>query len=484
MKTVHKADMVAHLWANQSQAGARTSTGNFSFAGADLRSYSTVIARIFSFGVVIADHNYSATTNKHQALARRACSHLVRYALDSVDDARNAADVASHAIDDAETACETAATKRPGYGPHAEAIRKRNSRLALARAAIAAIDDKATRRALEKRMPQADGIDAWSTSIRTRRAATELESLTVEYRAELSRLADYMGDTDDTRAEWDNPADKANGSIVRLQRLAYDAKRAAEIAHKRLPAVFRAALPVTAVTARYDAWRARQHAAEIRAAMIDVYRERRGGRSWKGCNWYASRVTTTDSAMLALQARVTRGMQWDAAPDHATYARDYILEALNPTNRTAERIKLAASARRELANIPMQWRGRAELAAEIDALPIAEWKAALMAEHAARVDRWRAGENIGGLYDLPIMLRVKGDIVETSHGAYVSIPAARIVWREIVGAAGTDRTYEPAIGVGNFRLSQIRADGGAVIGCHDIPGAELRACASTLGFVS
>lgn len=72
---------IAHLWAHQSQLGARNPQGNFSFAGLELRSYSTVIARLVKGkgGHMVALHanrSWSNTTNGHQSAGRSATSHL------------------------------------------------------------------------------------------------------------------------------------------------------------------------------------------------------------------------------------------------------------------------------------------------------------------------------------------------------------------------------------------------------------------------
>jgi hypothetical protein len=80
IREVYDAKLIPHMWAHAQQLSARTRTGNFSVAGADLRSYSTTIARRYTVGkgksAVVAflcvDQTYSMTTNKHQCHMRRA----------------------------------------------------------------------------------------------------------------------------------------------------------------------------------------------------------------------------------------------------------------------------------------------------------------------------------------------------------------------------------------------------------------------------
>jgi hypothetical protein len=79
VKRVVSKDMVAHLWANQSQSDARTGTSNFSFNGTTLFSYETPIAELINtvngkrVSLVTSD-NYSVTTSAQRNIAIRAFS--------------------------------------------------------------------------------------------------------------------------------------------------------------------------------------------------------------------------------------------------------------------------------------------------------------------------------------------------------------------------------------------------------------------------
>lgn len=82
MKYVHTADMVAHLWANQSQESARVAHGNFYFEGDTIYSYGShfPIAKIVKHKgksvVLFTTRGYSPTTSKHIWTVRSACRHL------------------------------------------------------------------------------------------------------------------------------------------------------------------------------------------------------------------------------------------------------------------------------------------------------------------------------------------------------------------------------------------------------------------------
>jgi hypothetical protein len=85
---VYKADMVAHIWAHQSQDHARVAHGNFWFTGRALYSYGDHYVVGFHMpaaydrdGAPVAllnSENYSPTTSKQQEAARRALPRSVQ----------------------------------------------------------------------------------------------------------------------------------------------------------------------------------------------------------------------------------------------------------------------------------------------------------------------------------------------------------------------------------------------------------------------
>lgn len=82
LRMVHPADMVAHLWANQSQPTAYTASRNFYYDGSTIYSYGShfPVARHVTLGkgkrerrcILFNSRSYSNTTNKHQSLVRHA----------------------------------------------------------------------------------------------------------------------------------------------------------------------------------------------------------------------------------------------------------------------------------------------------------------------------------------------------------------------------------------------------------------------------
>ena len=82
IRYVHPVDMVAHLWANQSQDSARNQRGNFHFYGDTIYSYGShfPIARHVETkrgrAVLFTTRDYSVTTSGHKWTVLRACQHL------------------------------------------------------------------------------------------------------------------------------------------------------------------------------------------------------------------------------------------------------------------------------------------------------------------------------------------------------------------------------------------------------------------------
>ena len=87
-KHVFDTDEIAHLWANQSQAGARNPQGNFYFRGKVLYSYrdSWEVAKLLTndkseSAVAINSDTYSVTTATHTHMARSATRHMLQFTI-------------------------------------------------------------------------------------------------------------------------------------------------------------------------------------------------------------------------------------------------------------------------------------------------------------------------------------------------------------------------------------------------------------------
>ena len=84
VRYVNTPDMVAHLWAHQSQDSARTAgQGNFYFRGDTIYSYGPhfPIARHVrnkrgQVAILFTTRSYSPSTARHKSIVSRACNHL------------------------------------------------------------------------------------------------------------------------------------------------------------------------------------------------------------------------------------------------------------------------------------------------------------------------------------------------------------------------------------------------------------------------
>ena len=102
---------------------------------------------------------------------------------------------------------------------------------------------------------------------------------------------------------------------------------------------------------------------------------------------------------------------------------------------------------------------------------------------AEKIEAWRNGKNpYIPRYDVPVMLRIIGDQIETSKGAFIPVNQTETLWRLIGRAMQGQRDYEIGQAIGVYQLTKIRRDGSIVVGCHDIPFAEIQRMAITLGY--
>lgn len=97
--------------------------------------------------------------------------------------------------------------------------------------------------------------------------------------------------------------------------------------------------------------------------------------------------------------------------------------------------------------------------------------------NAERVEAWKRGENVYfTTRNLPTMLRVNGDEIETSLGARVPLDHAKRVLaivRRMVSERKTFQTNGHTIPIGVYKVDRIDADGTLHAGCHHIPFAEI-----------
>lgn len=104
---------------------------------------------------------------------------------------------------------------------------------------------------------------------------------------------------------------------------------------------------------------------------------------------------------------------------------------------------------------------------------------------AEKAERWRAGENVGYLYNVPVMLRLSSDKteVETSKGARVPVSHAlrglRFV-RAVVARGEAFQTNGHKFPLGVYSVDRVETDGTLKAGCHVISYSEIERLAPVL----
>lgn len=141
------------------------------------------------------------------------------------------------------------------------------------------------------------------------------------------------------------------------------------------------------------------------------------------------------------------------------------------------------------------WNTPAKIAAREKRRKSHEERAVALAEQTRKAllqleDEWRAGGGFYGRFrDLPVMLRVKGDTLETSQGAKVpladAVRAFKLAhyWRSTAGNGADLYPKERDRRVGDFTVDRIASDGTIYACCHTIPWSESERLAQQLGII-
>jgi hypothetical protein len=110
-------------------------------------------------------------------------------------------------------------------------------------------------------------------------------------------------------------------------------------------------------------------------------------------------------------------------------------------------------------------------------------KAELAKRAAELANKWRTGEYDGYFHNSSVMLRIRGEEIETSRGARVPISHAirglRFV-REVVKRGEAFQTNGHTFHLGHYQIDRIDVDGTLHAGCHVIPYTEIERIAPQL----
>lgn len=523
---------VAHLWANASQDSARDAGHNFYFVGPALYSYGShfVIAYRYqradgsAFFILNAD-TYSMSTTRHQYDARRAipgyCDKVFIGGLNSNKfsgqgwRAALMREALAQAGREYAKGAETARRSGKRYGFAGEADVRIDAAVMVARAVLAdkasAADDKRAARATLKTADKARAIKWSGGDNKAEKAAlASLAALLVrdEMRADFNNkiervrsLAEYatLENCSASRAEQhardainvaDHARELANRYKFKMPRLpdlsailtsVEPAARAERLA--RLESGARRNLTYAEHYAREGQDSA--HMAECWArAVIEAQREAMADGTELAA-WMIERA----QKLLVRSHRAQRLAEYNTGAIESAIASAASFAGADRARDAAREYKRAISYHAKMCEAFADYPRHPNARGLADMLPHVEEARAYVANIAAMIERenaqtiaaWRAGERVNVPYDVGPLLRVVGQTVESSQGAIIPASACPRLWRVIEARRnGEDVSRLYGMHVGPFTLNEIREDGSAVIGCHEIAYAELRAAAAAL----
>lgn len=106
-------------------------------------------------------------------------------------------------------------------------------------------------------------------------------------------------------------------------------------------------------------------------------------------------------------------------------------------------------------------------------------------EAQENLELWKEGHfpPMTGFHNHPVVLRIKEEVIQTSHGAAIPLKYARRLWQAIesVRQTGVTTNYT-GVTLGHYTLNTIYADGSIKVGCHNISYAELHRIAVQLEY--
>jgi hypothetical protein len=105
-------------------------------------------------------------------------------------------------------------------------------------------------------------------------------------------------------------------------------------------------------------------------------------------------------------------------------------------------------------------------------------------EAAERIQKWVSGESDSCPYVGAIRLRIKGDELQTSHGARVPLDHAVKAFRVIKRLRDKGQAYERnghTIHLGSFALDAVDTQGNVRAGCHNVAWEEIARVATIAG---
>ncbi len=454
-------DMLAHVWAAQTQTAGQTANGNAYFIGRTLYSYGTHFASGFHFGdaVFINSERRSVSTSGHISDARGASRHLARYSVADLTE------MTQH---------------HTGLAPFADkSVSAVDARAFLARFALQLADAKRMESHVWQIADDAPDAGAFLASLAGLRPGEwprlRREAFAAAARRQIAKDREER-DAAEKRALWlaDKPSKEWRALIAsygreyangRLKSLATELHRARSlfIAAKRGPlaaksrlATIRARLAqvreeVEAFDARREP-RIRRNRILVAIGIVRAWRDMNPDNRPETVTWSMMRDVTDAAETLAAYAPMPLRRAAATMADQARVGMK-LIETENAARREAER------ERQRLAALNAR----------------ADWIAGTR-HYAPHFDA-----DTGGA-----AMRIYGDELQTSWGASVPLAHAIKVFQfvKLVRQRGVEwRRNGKTIRVGHFHVDHIRADGSFTAGCHQFSWEEVERVAALAGVV-
>ena len=435
-----QASQVAHVWANQTQTFGQNSKGTLYFDGPALYSYGRhyMIGFIMpesgaiSAAAILNSTSSSPTTNGHRSDARRAVSGFTIHAPD-LEDIR---DTLNRVARDGETATSDKPEMTRYLAKHradldAAAANYLGALVGLKPVNVAKIvRDADTAAAKAAKAKAAADLDA-----ARERALWLADKTDSAFRAQVA----YAG------TEYADYPLRALAKELKAARGLMLKAKSGKLASKARLATIRARIKIadSAVLSHAEMRQPRLNRQALASAINTV-------RAW-----------TEDSGTPGL-------VSWHRLEDVRRAAE---------TIAARGRVRLACVAGANLADMAKV--GTDLIRDENERLRLLERERAKLAREE-RIALWYAGESVGRVdFDAATggaALRIVGDVLETSHGAYVPLAHAVKVFAFVKLCRDNGTPWKrngKTIRVGHFQVDSIAANGDFIAGCHSFTWGEI-----------
>lgn len=469
-------DMVAHVWAQATGGNGQSGNGNFYFQGADLWSYGThfLVGRIMADGVALLNaDSYSVSTSGHQSDAASAVRHRDKFYIGNLTDFR---DVLAYCDSGRQRDSQWKARARRLLVERAsDLMRRRNAYKWEADASESTQEEAGAYLARLIGLPSA----SWG-AIKRERERLDAAKVKADKRAAEKRAHDLalryatMSDSE-WRAFMRKDSSKYESFYDRTAKELYHAGRYAK-AHKWS-------------AKRCDVLKARRANALMRKAGYDG--AEKSYKRWSPVKYQIDMVRSCQR-ILSGEATAGAGPNGISARTEATRKAASSLAFLSNVAAfsSAARFRMRAEAARLDSLLPA-------LQVELDAFrevererEQAEYEERMRLNrlaHADKVAAWHDGADVRITFDAEsggAAIRIRGDMLETSHGASVPLAHAVKAFRfvKLMRERGTAwQRNGKTIRVGHFQIDSISANGDFVAGCHKFTWPEVERAAALAG---